>query len=812
MRHHLYNIANYLETLGYFKYASKMDKIAEMLPELGKHDVEQAYRLLGFDIGNRDNLTEDEVKKTARQKIMDAHPDRATEDKKVEANHNTRILIDAMKLALADISKYKMTGSGLGQGVDGGTVSSDFSKWQASAENLDEMIKQMADELKKTRTMYMRVKHHEGDESGFGEDDDVVKRYRQRIEDKKKSFEEKQIVWLVVPVPRAYDPYGYRSNEKTFQYVRMKIDLATNTILDLDRIDWGRNTIGKNEVRSYKDKYVGTVYDNNDVLEKSKQDSIKQEEFEINKRKQKLLSHEKVEGIGGGSSASLNETGFYNMMLEEIPKIDNVANIVNIGITSGALRKLERGEHKGELTVEDVGVKALFTSNNALYDFSAAVFSYLATMVPGSSYNSNSNRHAEYIVKKILLNKLGVSSVEDFIKQYYGEDWEKYDYKTDWDQHNYKEIIKSNPEKYAAALDVKKRMDSLTSLVELRIKEYAHAIAQVYKTANMSKYYNPDDFTRSSGKGWTAQFFNDLTDYRKESYDRMKEKSQEALNMGSSLFDVDKYSKHIEENKSDVESRLQDFYKEREEARNAKSVEKASELLDEVKKLKESEQYSGVNYVEIPKGSRSLDVDAFNRMFKYYLKKIMDLPVWDPEMVSATKKRVTILEDIKEKLTQQYGELDKWHRDNIARDISFISDIDIKYAFRDEKDLPDAKEFWQPLYTVIRELIKSIHAFFKREPIVLGEQPVVEKKPVVETSVPKTETTTSPKSGGSKIKFIEKLSKYKRIYYEAMGDLSGITDLLNKYGWEKKPNLIFKDFDLLKKALEERGVAYEVVK
>ena len=732
MKEKLRKIADMLERFGYFKYASTMDKVAEMLPEVGK-SAAHAYSALGFDINNRANISLDQLKEVARKKIFETHPDRVGEPlmttkenhakwmkQKEEANHNTRILIDAMKIAIADLKKYKATGTGLGAGEEGGIFESDFYKWQEKAPELDAMVQQLADQLRKTRTMYMHVKRQEKESEEFGEDDEKVQKYRQRIESKKNKFENQEVFWFTTQIPREYDPYDYRRSERPSPYVRLQVDLAAKKILDLSRIEWGKNTIRKNEVASYKNKYVGqTVTDA--FIERAKKESIDQELLNINKRKQELLSKKRVQEIGGEKAVTVPDEGIYDMLLEDIPKVDHVANLVNIGIQSGALRKLEKGERKGELTVEDVGTTTLFKTGNVLYEFSAAVFDYIKSMVKGTM--SSVRYHAEDIVKFLLFKKLGISDINDFIKKYYGEDLGKYEYSR---------IIEQDPEKYKAAVDLEKRKESLESLVELRIKEYAHAIAQLYRTAGMSQYYDPDTFARTGGRDLLSQLYNQLTDMRRESYEKTKAKAQEALGMGKSIFDVDDYAEHMETNKEEIDSRLGDFYKQKETGEQKQSFEKAGVMVEEINKLKDSEEYFGLDYIRIPGGPRNvaLEAEPFNRLIKYYFKKIMDLPIWTPELISVTKNRVNVLEKAKELLTKQYDRLDKWSRDNIKHNISFMRNVDITTDFKKEKEMPGAVEFWNPLYKILGGLLKSIDAYFQREEIVLGEPPTAETRPM----------------------------------------------------------------------------------
>jgi len=828
----LRKIANKLEKLGLFKEAVKVDKIAEALPELN-NNVSQAYAMFGFSIGDRDNITEEQLRTAARRKISEEHPDtiesklqaeiksidemasgssvssmtpetieRAKEALKenmfAEANHNTRILIEAMKLAMADLKKYKATGTGLGQGKDGQTEQSDFYKWSQGIDTseMEAIAKKLSEELKKTRTMYMHVKS-KGE--GFGEDDEKVQKIRKGIDDFKERVANKEVVWLEIKVP---DSRGWRDRDLV---LAAEIDLSTNTVLKLNGVAW-RNSAKGRQLEELRDRIVGRRLDESAIRQAVEQ-HIKDNEYYIMRRKQQLLTEERAGGLEE-KAVVLGEKAFYKEFLTSTPTMGKIENIVGIGIQIGTIRKLEKGPRKGLLTVEERGLDKLLSSDNNLFKFSGLVFSYLKGMVKQTF--SSMNVYADDLAEDIIYSQFGIpkdvdKKDDEFVRRYYGEDMR-------WSAHT----ITENPEKYKVAIELKDKVSELKNVISLRAKEYAHAIAQVYKMGGVAAYYDPDRYTQARSGEFINDFYNSLSDYYRKSYEESRKRAEEFLSKGEAAIDVSDYMEDFNKRQEESGSKLEEYRKQKAKEEE-EAIQKAKEgKLQEIEMKKEKFRQTKERLKDVKFESSTItkhDVEGYNKINRFYADLISALPEVNESMYPLVFNVQNIAEP-KEDIPHYYGDVPL---KKLWKNIKDGREMYMKHPENEKskKYLPAYQAIWPWIDAWKRDMDKFMRGSYGSEmkPVYLSAPQ--QSRSEVRTEAPAgTSSEQAPSQGSGKVTFKQRISKYNKPFYEVSGDVDKIKDLLNKYGWDKNPKLIFNmnNFEMLKSQLNERGIGFEIVK
>lgn len=770
MKKKLRKIADTLEQLGFFKEAVKIDKIAEMLPEIGG-DINKAYSLFGLSSGSRGTMTPEEFKKLSRGKIAEAYPRMMPTEyapgEYEERNNNTRILIDAAKLIEADLAKFKETGKGLGE--EGESVQSDFYKWQQgfADDDLKIMAQKLADDLKKTRTMYMHVKR-KGEE--FGEDDEKVQELRSKIADFNKRVAEKGIVWVEIKVP---DTRSWRGRDLV---LGAKIDLSTGIVLELHGVAW-RNSAKGRQLLELQDRFVGKPLDRS-AIRQAIEDNIKEKEYYIMRRKQQLLTGERV-GEMEEKAVVMGDVGFYKEFLTSTPSMAKIENLVGIGIQSGAIRKLEKGPHKGLLTVEEGGLDKLLASPNMMFQFSGLVFNYIKTMVK-QSYGGI-GYYPDRMAESMIYGQLGVSKEArdkdaEFVKMYYGEDLGFGTYK-----------IHEQPEKYKVAIELNEKVDKLGNLINLRAKEYAHAIAQIYKMGGVAQYYDPDTYAKARPGTFINDFYNSLSEHLRSEYEKKRREAEEFLSQGESAIDVSQYAEELEKRKPEMESKLKEYQEQK--AREEEDAIKAQQE-DKVKKIEEKKELYRQTRERL-KDARFTDdviteynVDNYNKMMKFYVDIISSLPELGENFYPMVAKAQSLAQP-QEEIPHFYSDdnpLKKWWKAIKDRMELYERHPESEDA---QKSLLVYKKVWPMVDTWKRSLDKFMKGQYGEMKTIYLSVPEDLKKPEVKPQVTE-EPLAEAGAGGGKGTIYLNIDKIKGRYGEfnvlkVSGDTKPAKDTMYKY-------------------------------
>jgi len=676
MKSKIYRIANFLESVGWYKEAGMMDKVAETLPEVHRN-TQQAYSVLGFDINNRKNISEEELRSTAKQRIMAAHPDRAEEADKAEANHNTRILIDAMKLAVADLKKYKATGTGLGS--DGATnETSDLFEWASKTDtaDLDRMKADLINRLHQTKTIYRETKIEQG--GNFGEDDSYVVETRQSIAELEKQLSDggEKIITVTVRHPRDY-------KRKVLVYV--VLDLSTGKPVKI--VPKGVPNEQDREFVTGRVQGMDFAYVKDQMREE-----IKKLEDNILRRKQGILREQKMEkGMEG--SVALGPQQFYKTFLENDPSADLANMMIQKGMEVGALRKLLKGARKGMVTMDSNGVFKLERSDDDFYKFMGMVFHYLQRLIgqlQRTSVFGDDAGQARTIADNMTYGQISdefknkYRADRDFLQRYHGSPSE-YTYS----------MPEEEKEKHKEYFDLKERSDKLSAIISTRVKGYAHIMAQILRDQGLAEYIPGHDVREDSYSGRLA----------KKEFDTAKQYIAEGVDLN-----VDEYREKYEGGKGDADAGMKEKeeHEQREYEERKQQQQREQEQAKEDKEKRFNEMKAKADGEELkPVSIDGFKVEDYNRMTDFYIQRLLMLP----EINAGTK---TVIMYAQDKLANRE---DLWGMDRQKEAMNLlikkVKDWIFKYDGQDK-----AKEYGVVL-EILKEWKRNFDGFRRDKPIRL---------------------------------------------------------------------------------------------